>query len=40
VNFVEKERFFFAIDCVGFTKTKDSLKNGGGHCMPYKPEMN
>jgi hypothetical protein len=41
VDFVEKkEETLLQLIVLGKTKTKNSLGNGGGHCMTFKPEMN
>jgi hypothetical protein len=40
VHFVEKKEETLQLIVLGRTKTKNSLGNGGGHCMAYKPEMN
>jgi hypothetical protein len=41
VDFVEKkEETLLQLIVLGKTKTKNSLGNGGGHCMAYKPKMN
>jgi hypothetical protein len=40
VDFVQKKEAKLQLIVLGKTKTKNSLGNGGSHCMPYKPEMN
>jgi hypothetical protein len=40
VDFVEKEEEKLQLIILGKTKKKNSLGNGGGHCMLYKLMMN